>query len=288
MPVGTPNSRDVVFIQRGGTGNNFYEEVHISGSNLIFYTDPAGRMTADKTSSFFASITNQSSASWASQSFLSNYSISSSWASQSLSASWAPSTPSNTSISASWASSSISSSYSSFSVTSSFALNFNPSATASYAVSSSNAVNAITASYVTGSEVFVDKLSSPHIRFGHKRISILSSSYVNGLTISLDDFQSVYVKTTIHGSWSGSAPVGYISEYFLQKGTLSDTETQPGVILREDNNNKGARRILSQIVDPGAVSGPADFVIQYTVEGSFDFNNAILTYEVRGEINSIL
>jgi len=306
MPVGTPNSRDVVFIQRGGPGNNFYEEVHISGSNLIFYTDTNGRVTADKTSSFFTGI-NCLSASWASQSLStsfaqtasfalnaaggtslitgSTYPITSSWALFAITASFTSTasllivTQSNTAISASWASSSL---FSFTSVSSSWA---SSSISASYALTSRNAS---TASYVTGSEVFVDKLSSPHIRFGHKRINILSSSYVDGLVISLNDTQSVYVKTSIHGPWSGSAPVGYVSEYFLQKGTLTDTETQPGVIIREDNNNKGARRILSQIVDPGPVAGAADIIIQYIVEGNFNFNNAIIAYEIRGEINSIL
>lgn len=324
MALGSPNRRDVVFTQRSGDNLN-YEQIHASGSNLIFYTDSDGRMTAAKTSSFF-NITFVS-ASWASQSLSSSYSqtasfalnagssggtslttgstypITASWALFAISASYTQTssltllTQSNVAISSSWASQSlvsISSSWASSSLssslaqTASFLTTGTYQITSSWALSASNAARAVTASYVTGSEVYVDKLSTPHVRFGHKRVNLVTGSYTDGLTLSLNDNESVYVKTTIHGTtWPGQGPVGYVSEYILQKEDSVNGGIQPGVILREDNNNRSGSSIISQIVDPGIASGQANVIIQYALSASSNFPSALIVYEVRGNVNQI-
>lgn len=49
----TPNSKDLVIIQRSDT-NNGYLETHISGSNLILYVDNNGHINADYSASFYS------------------------------------------------------------------------------------------------------------------------------------------------------------------------------------------------------------------------------------------
>jgi hypothetical protein len=128
------NQRDVVILQREET-NAVWEEIHISGSGLMFFTDPTtGNLTADTITNFMstysppappsstavsASWASQSfaatSASWASSSYTSSfmgdrgpfdpYMFTASWASQSVSASWAPgSTAVDAVASSSWSS----------------------------------------------------------------------------------------------------------------------------------------------------------------------------------------
>src|ERR1035437_6320995 len=73
----TPNSLESSFATRDAT-NNFYEGVHISGSNLVIYHDETGLLTADKVSV------------WATKYGIGGLSISASWASSSISASYVP------------------------------------------------------------------------------------------------------------------------------------------------------------------------------------------------------
>ena len=48
MPIGNinPSAREIVMFQRDDT-NTFYNETHISGSNLIIYVDDNGYINAD-------------------------------------------------------------------------------------------------------------------------------------------------------------------------------------------------------------------------------------------------
>jgi hypothetical protein len=164
LPKPGVNQRDVVMLQRDPT-NAAWEEIHISGSELMFFTDPAtGNLTADKLSvvipiyapggsvtavvsssfassswaSHFASGSNTSS--WATSSLTSSYMrdlgkdspymFTASWASSSISASWAPGSTAATAVeSSSFASSSWASHFASGSNTSSWATS---SLTASY------------------------------------------------------------------------------------------------------------------------------------------------------------
>jgi hypothetical protein len=101
----TPSKLESVFIQRT-PANDFYEQINISGSDLIVYHDENGKINADKVS-VFATKYGLGSGSASSGS-----TVSASWASQSLSSSY--------SVTASYA---VTASYS---VTASFALNSNP------------------------------------------------------------------------------------------------------------------------------------------------------------------
>lgn len=113
-----PNPKESIFVQRK-VDNSFYEEIHITGSDLVIYHDSTGLLTADKISVWASKYSlgssggggNVISSSWASASISSShtitasyalngggsgvisggsYNISSSWASSSLSASYAP------------------------------------------------------------------------------------------------------------------------------------------------------------------------------------------------------
>ena len=64
MAKPTVEQRDIVILQRD-PGNAVYEEIHISGSNLILLTDGTGDLTATRRDNF--------SSSWASSSISSSY-----------------------------------------------------------------------------------------------------------------------------------------------------------------------------------------------------------------------
>jgi len=71
----TPNRLDAAFVQRDQS-NQYYEQINISGSNLIVYLDETGSLTADKVSVWAAKYSIASGGT----------SLSSSWASASLQA----------------------------------------------------------------------------------------------------------------------------------------------------------------------------------------------------------
>jgi hypothetical protein len=70
------NKLESVWIQRN-TGNQFYEQINISGSDLLIYHSSSGELQADKISVFMAkyapSATTSLSASWASSSLSTSY-----------------------------------------------------------------------------------------------------------------------------------------------------------------------------------------------------------------------
>ena len=72
----TPNRLESAFIQRDTT-NSYYDQINISGSDLIIYHSSSGELTADKIPVWAAKYNigggNTLSASWASQSLSSSY-----------------------------------------------------------------------------------------------------------------------------------------------------------------------------------------------------------------------
>jgi hypothetical protein len=110
----TPSRLEAVFVQRDTT-NIRYDQINISGSDLIVYLDGTGSINADKIPV------------WAAKYGLGSGSISS-----------------GSVASSSWASHSISASYA---LTSSYAI------TASYALTSSEALNSVSSSYFSGSQI---------------------------------------------------------------------------------------------------------------------------------------
>lgn len=69
----TPNRLESAFIQRA-TNNQYYEQINISGSDLVIYHDASGSLTADKITTWatkynIASGGTSVSCSWASHSF---------------------------------------------------------------------------------------------------------------------------------------------------------------------------------------------------------------------------
>jgi hypothetical protein len=177
----TPNRLEAVFFQRD-SANQYYEQINISGSDLIVYLDSDGRITADKVGVFASKYGltgggtgsgTSASSSWASHSLTSvsaSYVISASYAvtasyvqnvpssSYALTASYSLNGSAAASISSSWASSSL------FSISSSWA---------------SQSLFADTSSYSTAS------LTSSYTYFNGAR-SIKRTGY-SGLNVGGDD-----------------------------------------------------------------------------------------------------
>lgn len=124
-----------------------------------------------------------------------------------------------------------SSSYSDFVVTASFVLNFNPNATASYALSSSNSVNSETSSYaLTGPFTTIFTGSTYPITASWALFATTSSfSYTSSVTIFTQSFSStaqsaswasssLFSNTSLSASWASSS---ISSSYALNSQTAS-------------------------------------------------------------------
>jgi len=106
----------------------------------------------------------------------------------------------------------------------------------------------------------------------------------NVLSVNMSDNSSAYVKITAHGILSNNGPIGYVADFILQKGDAS-LYTQPGIILREDNNNFNNIYVGATIIDPGLGSGSTNINIRLGL--SSGFLTSLITYEVRGQFNSV-
>lgn len=141
----TPNKLEAVFVQRNTT-NVRYDQINISGSDLIVYLDENGKINADKVSTWASKYGigiasgSAATASWASQSL---FAFTSSFATRSLFASWA-----SQSLSSSWAAFALNALSASYAISSSTAQTASYSLSASYGSTSSFAVSA---SYAPGS-----------------------------------------------------------------------------------------------------------------------------------------
>lgn len=245
----TPNRLEAVFIQRD-TSNSRYDQINISGSDLIVYLDSTGKINADKIgvwaaiygigsgSSSSGSGTSVSS-SWASSSFTSYFATQSLFSTQSLFATQSRfatqslfstqslfTTQSLFSTQSLFATQSISSSYA---VTSSFSISasFSPgSISSSYSLSSSHAESAsyaLTSSYaLTASQAIVSVSAS---YFSGSQIT--ASSILVGLILPLSSsignptmsFTTVYA-TQLFGtaSWATQS----FSASVAQTASLAD------------------------------------------------------------------
>lgn len=186
----TPNRLEAVFIQRD-TSNVRYDQINISGSDLIVYLDGTGSINADKIATWAAKYGigmggsgSAASASWATNSI---HALSANFATNSLSASWASS-----SLSASYAFSA------SHSQTSSYALSSSYSLSSSYAGTASVLLGAVTsASYSTSSSY------------------ALTTSYALSSSYSLSSSNSISSSYVLSASYSLSASNGISSSYAL-------------------------------------------------------------------------
>jgi hypothetical protein len=191
----TPNRLESAFVQRE-TGNQYYEQVNISGSDLVIYHDSTGKLTADKVL-VWASLYGIGSG---------GTSLSSSWASQSLSASVALTASyliggSDLSVSSSWASASLESQYATQSL---------------YATQSISSSNATSASHALFSdESFTsDTVTAIAVGGGPYNIALLGSNggVVNVYADNNGDFlysvadKTLYVKhAETTASWATSS-----------------------------------------------------------------------------------
>jgi len=112
----------------------------------------------------------------------------------------------------------------------------------------------------------------------------IGTTFVTGVTINLANNNGGYLKVVISGDWSGHSAIGFMAEYFIQKGSAT-AYSQPGTVIREVTNQHNSDFITSQILDPTLNSGNADFKIQFkTNTGSV---GATVMYEYIGIANSV-
>jgi hypothetical protein len=112
----------------------------------------------------------------------------------------------------------------------------------------------------------------------------VGTTYATGVTVNLANHKSGYLKVIISGDWSGHSAIGYMSEYFIQKGSTV-RYSQPGTVIREVTNQHNTDFITSQILDPTLNDGNADFAIQFkTNTGSV---SCTVMYEFTGTANSV-
>ncbi len=201
----TPNRLDAAFIQRDRF-NQYYEQINISGSNLIIYLDETGSLTADRVSVWAAKYSIGSGGS----------SLSSSWASSSISSSYALTASfalnggggGGSSDSASWASSSVQAYYATQSL---YATNSIYALTASYAYSSSYEMEIeISSSWASQS------ISSSHAEFSDEaftadtvNVTAVSGKYDVGLLGSNTGVVNVYADNNGNLQWDVASQTLY-------------------------------------------------------------------------------
>jgi hypothetical protein len=128
----------------------------------------------------------------------------------------------------------------------------------------------------------VAKIGDNHWR-GTNTVTV-GTTYVTGVTVNLTNNRGGYLKVIISGDWSGHSAIGYMSEYFIQKGSTT-RYSQPGTVIREVTNQHNSDYITSQILDPTLNDGNADFAIQFkTNTGSV---SCTVMYEFTGIANSV-
>ena len=122
--------------------------------------------------------------------------------------------------------------------------------------------------------------------FSSKTVSLTENTFVDALTVNMDNHEGCYVKITAFGDWSSHSSVQYLGEFFLTNGAGGYGE--PGMIIREVDNTQ-TDSIVAQIVDPSGTSGARDFVIQLKADDTIGSNSVsvVMQYEVRGHFNSV-
>jgi hypothetical protein len=113
----------------------------------------------------------------------------------------------------------------------------------------------------------------------------IGTTYVTGVTVNLGDSTGGYLKVTIAGDWSSHSAIGYMAEFFIQKGSTTRW-SQPGSVIREVTNQHDSSYITAQILDPTLNSGNADFKIQFKTDAG-TATNATIIYEYIGIANSV-
>jgi hypothetical protein len=247
----SPDKYEAVLIQRANN-NSYYEEIHISGSDSIFYLSSSGELTADKISIFAAkygligatlstSSTYPFTASWAintvngssgttlstgstypftsSQAISSSYSLSSSFA---LSASWAPSvgggitlgTGSTYPFTSSW---SINSIYNLSSSYASSSLSSSYSLTSSYSFSSSYVLSSsytLSSSYSFSSSYALSASWAPSVGGGTLLETGSTYPFTASWSInSTNNISSSYASSSLSSSYSFSSSYSLTASY---------------------------------------------------------------------------
>lgn len=119
--------------------------------------------------------------------------------------------------------------------------------------------------------------------FDTKSVS-LSTAYATVITVNMSDNTSAYVKITAHSNLVGYGPIGYVADLILQKGD-ANAYSQPGIILREDNNTYLGVYLGATIIDPGVGAGNTNIIISLGLStGSL---TSLITYEIRGQFNTV-
>jgi len=181
------------------------------------------------------------------------------------------------------------------SISASHALTSDTSISASHALNADSSLTAVSASHVlvADTSLFASSagtasiLSNPYTIRGFKSVDINTASYSTVLSVNLSITRSAYIKLNLCGGmWPTVGPIGYLAEYFIQKGDGSTQYSQPGVIIQELNHNSNGGKVKSKIVDSGLTVSASTFDIQFLSNKS-NITNAVLVYDVMGAFNSI-
>jgi len=118
---------------------------------------------------------------------------------------------------------------------------------------------------------------------GTNSVSI-GTTYVTGVTVNLANHKGGFLKVVICGDWDSHSSIGYMAEYFIQKGSTT-RYSQPGTVIREVTNQHDSSYITTQILDPTLNDGNADFHIQFKTDAGTAA--ATIIYEFTGIANSV-
>ena len=301
----TPNRLESAFIQRDNT-NTYYEQVNLSGSNLVIYHDENGILTADNvyvwaTHYGIGSGGQSLSSSWASASVQAQYATQSLFATQSVSASYAGTASyllggAGNSESSSWASASLQAQYttqslyatqsisSSHALTASYLLDYAPTVSASWAsasIQSQYATQSISASYITASNIVGNPLSASyaltasHAFFAYASQSITASYALSSGTASLVINPNVSIDSFGNASLTSYVSIGGSSN----AGKLIVLNTGGDVVIMSGS--------ISASNYYGRLMGRADTAISASwASASISSSYALFTSTASGSISS--
>lgn len=261
----TPNRLESAFIQRDNA-NQYYEQVNLSGSDLVIYHDENGLLTADKVlvwaTKYGIGAGGQAlSSSWASHSYVAEYASQSISTSVSLTASYLIG-GSDLSVSASWASASIQSQFTTESLYSTQSLYSTSSISASYAETASNAQ---TASYLLN---YAPTVSSSWASSSMEAWFATQSLYATrSITASNADTASYVSASNIGGTVLSASFCTTASYALMSRASASLTASSADTASTVQNGNV--------LVD---MSGNASFTNYVTVGGSLGAGKLVVSH----------
>jgi hypothetical protein len=151
------------------------------------------------------------------------------------------------------------------------------STTALFSVIALTASIADTASLLETTDPSATLIASPSTIKGYKQLS-LSSSYVEIISVQMNDADNVCVIATINGVCNDNNTVGFSSEYFLDAAIVNPQTT----ILHLTNTKRN--KLFTKVVTP--ITGSGLYSIQCKTDDTFSAS-VVLSYEIKGNFKSV-